>query len=48
MSTSIPASLDYPIKDLDRGWQMVKGVIELGYAQGWRRLGGLWKVMLNN
>ena len=48
MSTSIPAPLDYPIKDVQRGWQMVKGIIELGYAQGWARLGGLWKLILNS
>ena len=47
MSTSIPAPLDYPIKDMQRGWQFVKGVIQLGYAEGWIRVGGLWKLILN-
>lgn len=47
LSTSIPARLDYPIRDLQKGWEFAKGVIELGYAQGWARVGGLWKLMLN-
>lgn len=48
LSTSIPPALDYPIKDVQRGWSFCKGVIELGYATGWKRIGALWKIMTNS
>ena len=45
LSTSIPGALDYPIPDVVKGWQMCKGVMQLGYAERWRKAGGLWKVV---
>ena len=45
LSTSIPAGLDYPIKSKAKGYQMCKGIVELGYAEGWKRVGGLWKIV---
>ncbi|KAL9102863.1 MAG: hypothetical protein Q9163_002044 [Psora crenata] len=45
LSTSIPKPLDYPIKNVDKAWHMCQGVVELGYAEGWKRLGGLWKII---
>ncbi|KAL9629933.1 MAG: hypothetical protein Q9164_006655, partial [Protoblastenia rupestris] len=47
LSTSIPDPLDYPIKSAEKGWLMCKGVVELGYAEGWKRGGGLWKIVRN-
>ncbi|KAG8528759.1 uncharacterized protein KY384_006446 [Bacidia gigantensis] len=40
VSTSIPPSLDYPIRGARKGWETCEGVVELGYAEGWKRLGG--------
>ncbi|KAL9131434.1 MAG: hypothetical protein Q9217_000648 [Psora testacea] len=47
LSTNIPATLDYPVKSAEKGWLLCKGVIELGYAEGWKRVGGLWKILIN-
>ena len=47
VSTSIPLALDYPIKDVERGWRFVKGVIGVGYARGWDWLCSLGKVVRN-
>lgn len=47
ISTGIPGALDYPIKSASGAWEVCKGIVELGYAQGWRRAGGLWKVVRN-
>lgn len=44
-STSIPAPLDYPIRDVARGVALCRGVIELGYAAGWRRVRGLQHIL---
>ena len=47
LSTSIPRALDYPIGNVERGGKMCVGVVELGYAEGWRKLGGLWRIVRN-
>ena len=47
VGTSIPRALDYPIPDARRGWEFVKGVVEVGYASGWAWLGGLARVVRN-
>ena len=34
ISTSIPSTLDYPMRD--GAWQMGQGVVEVGYGENWR------------
>ena len=47
VKTSIPAPLQYPIKDTKKGLGMVQGIVELGYQPGWwgkvKALGSLAK-----
>ena len=47
VSTSIPPQIDYPIQDLARGWELVKGVVLVGYAEGWAWGKGLLKLLRN-
>ena len=47
VGTSIPGALDYPIRDVRRGWEFVKGVVEVGYASGWAWVGGLARMVRN-
>jgi len=45
-STAIPAVVDYPLKDGERGWRFTKGLIELGYGETVvRKLGGIAKLI---
>ncbi|CAF9912107.1 MAG: Meiotic Sister-Chromatid recombination aldehyde dehydrogenase [Heterodermia speciosa] len=39
VKTRIPAALDYPMRQGARAWGFARGVVELGYAEGWRRRG---------
>ena len=49
LSTGIPAPLDYPIKSAANGWDMCKGVVNLGYADTLTgRITGLWKIITNS
>lgn len=45
--TSIPPALDYPVTNAGRAWEVCKGIMELGYAEGWWRIQGLWRVVRN-
>lgn len=48
ISTAIPAALDYPVRNARKGWEVCRGLVELGYGLGWRaRMGGLWRVVKN-
>ncbi|KAI9779193.1 MAG: Meiotic Sister-Chromatid recombination aldehyde dehydrogenase [Peltula sp. TS41687] len=48
MATSIPKTLDYPIRSAGRAWEMGVGIVELGYAEAWKRRGtGLWRIIRN-
>jgi len=47
ISTSIPGPVDYPIQSAARAWEMCRGVVELGYAEGWGRMRGLWRIVRN-
>lgn len=48
VNTAIPAALDYPLKNARRGWEVCRGLVELGYGNGWReRTGGLWRIVRN-
>ena len=35
IKTAIPAKLDYPMRA--GAWEMGKGVVEMGYGEGWKR-----------
>ena len=49
LSTSIPAPLNYPIKDMITGWEFCKGVIELGYREDlFGKCKAIWKIMVNS
>ena len=45
--TRIPKALDYPIRSAGRAWMFCKGLVELGYAEGWQRLEGLGRIIRN-
>jgi acyl-CoA reductase-like NAD-dependent aldehyde dehydrogenase len=46
IKTSIPGPLQLPLKDEKRGWDMCKGVVELGYGETiGRKAGGLRKII---
>lgn len=48
IGTGIPPVVDYPIRDAERGWGFVKGLIELGYGETWGRVvGGLVRLLRN-
>ena len=48
VNTAIPAAIDYPIRNARRGWELCRGLVELGYGLGWKaRLGGLWRIAKN-
>jgi len=47
ISTSIPGPVDYPIQSAARAWEMCRGVVELGYAEGWGTMRGLWRIVRN-
>ncbi|KAF2237812.1 Aldedh-domain-containing protein [Viridothelium virens] len=36
VGTKIPRRLDYPISGGSKPWEMCKGIVELGYRDGWR------------
>jgi acyl-CoA reductase-like NAD-dependent aldehyde dehydrogenase len=45
IKTSIPGPLRLPIMEEERGWNMCKGMVELGYSDSlWRRLRGLGRI----
>lgn len=47
--TSIPKPVRYPIADLDRGWEFLRGVLELGYERGlWGKVRGLVRLARNS
>jgi hypothetical protein len=49
MNTAIPTPLDYPIKNALKGWEMCKGIVELGYGvTRTAQLNGLWKIIRNS
>ena len=46
--TKIPKRLDYPIGEGGRGWEMCRGIVEVGYGESLRRrVGGLGRVVRN-
>ena len=45
--TRIPGRLDYPIRDLSKGWEFVAGVVGVGYASGRQWVGSLVKLVRN-
>jgi acyl-CoA reductase-like NAD-dependent aldehyde dehydrogenase len=46
IKTSIPGPLQLPLGDERRGWNMCKGVVELGYGETMgRKIGGLRKII---
>ena len=45
--TSILGRLDYPIKDDDKAWKFGTGIVEVGYAAGWRWWAALGKLLRN-
>jgi hypothetical protein len=46
LATSIPGPLQLPLGDERRGWDMCKGVVELGYGETMgRKIGGLRKII---
>ncbi len=48
IGTAIPKPLDYPIRSNRKGWEMCRGIIELGYGEtSARRWAGLWKLIRN-
>ena len=48
IGTSIPPALDYPITGARRGWEVCRGVVELGYGIGLgMRAIGLWRIVRN-
>ncbi|KAI9880746.1 MAG: Meiotic Sister-Chromatid recombination aldehyde dehydrogenase [Pleopsidium flavum] len=48
LSTAIPKPLDYPIKSAQKGWEMCRGIVELGYGETLaRRRQGLWRLLRN-
>ena len=48
LSTAIPKPLDYPTRSARKGWEMCRGIVELGYGETWaRRAQGLWRVITN-
>lgn len=45
-STAIPAVVDYPLNDGERGWRFTQGLVELGYGESvMRKLGGIAKLV---
>lgn len=48
LETSIPPALEYPIKQMQAGWEFARGVIELGYEWTLRgKTTGLWRLIRN-
>lgn len=48
VNTAIPATIDYPLRNARKGWELCQGLVELGYGLGWRaRVGGLWRIAKN-
>lgn len=45
--TRIPAALDYPLRSAGRAWEFCCGVVEIGYAPGWGKAKGVWRVVRN-
>lgn len=45
LRTSIPAVVDYPIRDAGKAGAFVRAVVEVGYAEGTRWWGGLWRLV---
>ena len=46
--TQIPKVLDYPMRSAAAGWQVCKGMVELGYAANLtERAEGLWRILKN-
>lgn len=49
LSTTIPATLEYPLRHGRRGWEFCRGIVELGYEQDfWNRVAGLWRIIKNS
>ncbi|KAI9752452.1 MAG: hypothetical protein M4579_005627 [Chaenotheca gracillima] len=46
IGTAIPKPLDYPIASPAKGWEMCRGVVELGYGVSlWSRVRGLMRIL---
>ncbi|KAF2083649.1 aldehyde dehydrogenase-like protein [Saccharata proteae CBS 121410] len=46
VETGIPEPLRLPVPRMGRGWEVARGVVELGYGLGWgQRVGGLRKII---
>lgn len=45
--TTIPGAMDYPARSAATAWRFCRGMAELGYGEGWRRVEGLWRMVRN-
>lgn len=48
VKTQIPAALDYPINSAGMAFEFCSGLVQLGYASGWRKVEGLRKLVKNS
>ncbi|KAL9092819.1 MAG: hypothetical protein Q9165_004237 [Trypethelium subeluteriae] len=49
VGTKIPRRLDYPISGGSKPWEMCKGIVELGYRDGWRaKIDALRRLLRNS
>lgn len=48
VETTIPRAVDYPLRNAKKGWEVCRGVVEVGYGLDFKsRAQGLWRIITN-